>query len=291
MPTELMTTDVSPLTTHEDLLALEKLQIDILGPQGSRSVLSPAILAGLREGGGLLLGAWSGLERSSLVGALVDVSGRHQGFEALFSLFCGVDYAVRYHGVGYQLRRAERLIAQRDQFEVVRWWVDPLRSDESHFAFNKLGAIAVRYERNALGELTDRPNAGLATDRLGVEWWVNAPRVQRLMDRHAAPDHTRLGLHRMTVVTKTGVGPSGQRVLSAVDPESEGDYLLVEIPADLERLRDADPAEARTWRLRTREVFEQLFASGYVVAGLIHEAGRSFQLLEATGRGAVLGRA
>lgn len=94
----------------------------------------------------------------------------------------------------------------------------------------------------------------------------------------------------MAVITKTSLGPSGQRTLLDVDSAATGPHLLVEVPDQLDALRTASPDEARRWRLATRDAFERLFAQGYLLVGFVREAGRSFQLFEAADLGAVLGR-
>jgi predicted GNAT superfamily acetyltransferase len=40
---------------------------------------------------------------------------------------------------------------------------------------------------------------------------------------------------------------------------------LVEVPADFQALKGADPVAARTWREGLRDIFPSLFAQGYAV--------------------------
>jgi predicted GNAT superfamily acetyltransferase len=93
----------------------------------------------------------------------------------------------------------------------------------------------------------------------------------------------------MVVATRTKATSSGRRVLVDVKLEPGAAKVLVEIPVDVDLLRDEDPAEARRWRVETRELFEQLLGTGYLLVGLVHEGGRSFQLLEKTDRAEALG--
>ena len=93
----------------------------------------------------------------------------------------------------------------------------------------------------------------------------------------------------MAVATRTTATSSGHRFLVDVKLEPGFAKVLVEIPVDVDLLRDENPAEARRWRAGTREVFEQLLGTGYLLVGLVHEGGRSFQLLEKVDRGAALG--
>ncbi len=286
-----MNIEVERLAELEDWRTCERLELDVRGEHAARVTCDVPTLRVVQDSGGLILGAWDTSPPGRvLAGMLVDLAGTHEGFFGLFTLFLGVSPRRRNAGVASALRRAERAAAGDRGVEVIRWWIDPLRGDETHVALNKLGAVGSRYERNALGELHDRQNAGLATDRVGVEWWVRAPRTTAVVDEGRQAAHYRLGLHEMAVLTKTTVGPSGQRVLLDIDRSATGPHLLVEVPANLDPLREAAPDEARRWRLATRDLFERLFAEGYLLVGLVHEAGRSFQLFEAADLGTVLGR-
>jgi predicted GNAT superfamily acetyltransferase len=58
--------------------------------------------------------------------------------------------------------------------------------------------------------------------------------------------------------------------------------LLVEIPADFLALKAADIELAKEWRLVSREIFENLFESGYLVTDFVHLRGehpRSYYVL------------
>ncbi|MEI6171922.1 MAG: hypothetical protein WCQ45_05555 [bacterium] len=284
-----MTIAVEPLRTLDDLAACERRQRRLFGDHASASVLSVPVLRAVAESGGLLLGVRSGAATRELVGAVVDLSATWEGFGALFSHIFGVSPEARNRGVGSSLRAAEHRLAQEAGIDIIRAWVDPLRSHESYLLWNKIGAIGTTYERNVFGELSDSANRGLATDRVHVEWWLRSPRTLALLDEGRAASHARVRFHEMAVATRTKAASSGRRVLVDVKLEPGAAKVLVEIPVDVDLLRDEDPAEARRWRVGTRELFEQLLGTGYLLVGLVHEGGRSFQLLEKVDRGAALG--
>jgi predicted GNAT superfamily acetyltransferase len=289
MSSKSMTVAVESLRTLDDLAACERLQRRLFGDHASASVLSVPALRAVAESGGLLLGARVGAATRELAGAVVDLSTTWEGFGALFSHVFGVSPEARNRGVGSSLRVAERRIAQETGIDVIRAWVDPLRSHESHLLWNKMGAIGTTYERNVFGELSDSANRGLATDRVHVEWWLRSPRTLALLEKGQPASHTRVRLHEMVVATRTKVTSTGRRVLVDAKLEPGSANVLVEIPVDVDLLRDEDPAEARRWRVGTRLLFEQLLGTGYLLVGLVHEGGRSFQLFENVDRGAALG--
>jgi len=62
-------------------------------------------------------------------------------------------------------------------------------------------------------------------------------------------------------------------------PALTGHLLLIEIPFDFPSLKAADLPMARAWRIYTRAVFEEAFATGYLVTDFVHDQGRSFYVL------------
>jgi predicted GNAT superfamily acetyltransferase len=285
-----MTTDVESLETLDDLEACERLQRRLLGESPGAPVLGVPVLRTILASGGLLLGVRADRVTHDLVAAAVDLPARFERFPALFSCFFGVAESSRGRGVGLALRLAERRAAMASDVEVVRAWLDPLRSCDSHLFWNRLGAIGTKYERNLFGDLGDHSHRGLATDRVAVEWWLRSPRTIALVEAGSPASHLRAALHEMAVITRTTTDPSGQRALAGLDADTSADSILLEIPAEIDVLRAESLAEARRWRLETREAFEHLLSSGYLLAGLIHEGGRSFQVLEKADRSAILGR-
>ncbi len=280
--------EVERLTTGDELAACVELQQAIVGP-GARSVWHAPALTAVSQSGGLLLGARpADGEPPHLVGALIDLVADVDGYPTRHTVFHGVHPAVRNRGVGAGLRAGERTLCQRSGVDLVFWAIDPLRSVDAYLALTKLGGIATRFHRNVYGTLSDHPNAGLATDRLHVEWWIDSPRVRAIVDRGLPPIHRRLGMHRMEVITETRPLGDGTRRLVAHDDGPTAAHVLAEVPADVDRIRAEDPESARDWRLRTRTLFELLFANGYVAVGFVHEGGRSFHLFSRTDRRAVL---
>ncbi len=283
-----MTIKIDRLTSLGELSACVDVQRAILGDR-SRSVWTVSALTAVCQSGGLVLGA-SDTDGGggALCGAIVDLVADVEGYPGRHTVFRGVLEPARNRGVGYGLRAAERAVCQEEGVDLVFWSLDPLRSDEAHLALSKLGAIATGFRRNLYGEVHDNANLGLETDRLRVEWWIDSPRVRSILDRGNQPPHFRLGIHEMDVITETKLRQSGFRTLTGHDETPRADHVLAEIPVDLDRIRSADAAEARHWRLRSRAVFELLFERGYVGAGFVHEGGRSFHLFRKADRRTVL---
>ncbi len=282
-----MKTTLHRLTDPRAFQACAELQEAIAG----RALVPVPLLVSVHEAGGMVLGAYDAdVDPPRLCGTLIDLHRRDPRGPAWHTVFHGVPVDVRNQRVGSDLRLRERTEARAERVGLVTWTIDPLRSLEPHLSFNKLAAIAVGYQRNRYGELADPQNQGLATDRLLVEWWLDAPRVVSVTDHGELPHHYHVGLDQMEVVTKTRLVEDGLRRLLRFEAAPTSRLILVEIPADLDRMRRIDLDLARDWRLKTRDLFESLFKSGYTMTGFVHEAGRSFHLMERADRETVLER-
>jgi predicted GNAT superfamily acetyltransferase len=135
----------------------------------------------------------------------------------------------------------------------------------------KLGAVSNTYLRNIYGEMRDSINAGLPTDRLQVDWWVESRRVKMRLSGQRA----RLGFEQ--------VASGGAALINRAAFQSDGTpwpsawqlpaslLAMAEVPASFQTLKRKDSALAHAWRQHTRELFEACFAAGYIVTDFLSE--------------------
>ncbi|MBN1859655.1 hypothetical protein JW848_10715 [Candidatus Bipolaricaulota bacterium] len=276
---------VECLGTAKQLLMCERT-IHLVTGSTERELIPAHVLVALHRAGATILGAMNDADPNpQLLGCLVDIVSLSEHVPSRLTLFCGVVPSRRNEGVGYHLRLEERRLLLKRDVAVVRWAVDPLSGAEMRFSLNKLGAIGVRYERDLYGMLENRADRGMATDRIVMEWWLDAPRVCGLVDRRRAPHHFRLGLDSMELVTKTRLDNAGNRRLVGPIREPRGDVVMVEVPESMETLEDS---VRREWRLGLRDALETLFDEHFLLSGFVHETGRSFHLLERRSRAEIL---
>jgi predicted GNAT superfamily acetyltransferase len=74
----------------------------------------------------------------------------------------GVVEDMKYSGVGFDLKRAQREYVLRMGFDLIRWTYDPLQSLNAHFNINKLSVIARVFKQKYYGEIEDSINRGHA---------------------------------------------------------------------------------------------------------------------------------
>jgi len=145
-------------------------------------------------------------------------------------------------GLGAKLKWFQRDWCLARGITLVRWTFDPLRRINAGLNIARLGGSASTYYQDYYGEMVGI-NAGIPSDRLLVDWYLTAPRVEALA--------------------------KGQATAVA---DGAGEALTVEVPKDLDRLRVADLDAAISERLRVREEMTSAFSKGYKVEGFDTEA-------------------
>ncbi|MCX8103639.1 MAG: hypothetical protein N3E42_04275 [Candidatus Bipolaricaulota bacterium] len=287
---------IRPLQTLEELHVCEQLQKEIWGFEDI-SVVPHHLLLTTIKNGGVLLGAF---EREEMIGFVYGFPGIEHNRLKHCSLMCAVVSERRFQGVGYQLKLKQREAVLAQGIELITWTFDPLVSSNAHFNLHKLGVISNRYERNLYGDMRDRLNAGLETDRLTVEWWIASPRVQRRLD--LSPEE---GGELSLPLREGGWGVRSEPINQTEERDGfliNRDYslartepkLLLEIPYHWQRMREQNMPLVREWRQVTRAIFEHYFAQGYYATDfLVFEhpgQKRAFYLLEQATREELLKR-
>jgi predicted GNAT superfamily acetyltransferase len=164
---------IAPLSEPADLDVLRDLMAEIWGPE----IVPPRnLLRGLALGGNCLLLARQG-ERP--VGFALgwlgwnEVPGEHGPH--LHSHQVGVTSDQRGTGVGLALKLAQRSLALAHGITRMRWTFDPLLATNARFNLLRLGATVVDFLPHCYGDRTDAFNTGDTTDRVEVEWRLDAP--------------------------------------------------------------------------------------------------------------------
>lgn len=205
--------------------------------------------------------------------------------------FLGIrDYHFRHHShmlavrepyrgtsLARELKEAQRDHCLDQGIEIVAWTMDPLEARNATFNLAKLGAYTREYHRNFYGEMPDKLNAGLPSDRIYVEWPIGHDRTyKRLKGEDAPPSLEQAETEGIRYLLRA----EGDRP-GAVNAGRAGDsHLLLAIPEQFQQLKARDPALALEWRMAARSAFEAAFARGYAAVEFLRAAdGRGAYLL------------
>jgi predicted GNAT superfamily acetyltransferase len=256
----------------------EELQQRIWGPDDVGSV-SPLVMITAQENGGATFGAFAG-SPGRLVGFVCGFLGSGEtGRPKLCSVLLAVDPDFRGCGIAYELKRLQRVAALAQGIELITWTYDPLASVNARLNLGRLGCVCSRYLPNCYGFFSGGINAGLATDRFLVEWWLREPRVEQALCGALAPlPHGAPLVAEVSVHASSGLPVPRRWHLTRDEPA-----LLVEAPPDIHAIKRADVGLARCWLYAFREIFPHYLARGYEVAGFgpLREPRRHAYLLQA----------
>lgn len=218
--------------------------IDLLSRIWQRSpenpVVPPELLRALSKAGNYIGGAFAGDELVGVAIAFHADPGRH----ALYSHIAGISAAHAGHSVGFALKQHQRAWALNRGVEAIEWTFDPLVARNAHFNITKLGARPQEYLSDFYGPMADGVNTGDETDRLLIRWELRDTEVSLRAGGTPLPTAERM----------------------------PGD-LTVAVPADIERIRREDRAEAQRWRLRVREELTRALEAGGRIVGFDRSEG------------------
>lgn len=274
-----MSLQIHTLHTPAEMEEVQDLQ-RLVWPGSEADVIPIHVLLTFAHNGGLVLGAY---DEQQLIGISIGFPGLQPGPSSPRAKHCSHELGVhpqwRDAGIGYALKCAQREKILAQQLDLITWTYDPLLSRNAQLNIARLGAVCHTYLREVYGDMRDGLNAGLASDRFQVDWWIDSPRVAERIKAGAAPRLESLEkLPRLypVLAKKNFIAPADS------PPAPTESRFLVEIPPDFLALKAADFPLARDWRFFTREVFETCFQAGYSLSDFFYmpHPARSFYLLE-----------
>lgn len=273
---------IRPLESLADLRACCRLQEEVWG-RGFGEAAPVSILKVTQRLGGLVGGALDG--NGDLVGFVFGLTGLEQGRPTHWSHMLAVRPGLRDGGLGRQLKAWQRARCLESGVHRMYWTFDPLESRNGWLNLGRLGVVVREYVESMYGKSDSPLHRGLDTDRFVALWRLDGERTRtRLEGRGAAPprwEDVRALPRAFPVHTEADFPRPG----AAYDPsEVDGADLLVPIPADIHRIRDAEPALATDWRLATRDALAERLGRGWEVRELVRgPQALSYYLLSPVG--------
>ncbi|MCA9859399.1 MAG: hypothetical protein KC438_06725 [Thermomicrobiales bacterium] len=249
------------LRTIDELMLAERMQRDVMMIEAP-DVISASFLAFMPDTGGFTLGAFEG---DTEIAVAFSYGGFQYPEPFLYSDFMAVAPEVRSHGIGFEMKRLQALLARERGFRSVRWTVDPLRAANARLNLERLGAVGISYTRNKYGaHFAAGLYGGMPTDRLLLRWPLRTERSAERLLRDYVP-HPDGSLDGVEEVSAKSVGAP---------------QLVITIPGDIDILVKTDFDAALRYRLETREKIELAFGAGYFVSGAARSGQESRLLLE-----------
>lgn len=241
------------LESAAELEECVKIQSLVWGLSPGETVSESTLAASLRHQA-LLLGCFSG---KILVGFCFSIPSIWRGAGAHHSHMLAVLPEFRDRGIGFLLKTAQ-FNALRERVDWITWTFDPLESRNARLNL-KLGVTISSYLRDLYGDGENCAlHKGLGTDRFIAEWATDGR--PRLPEKHLPPvGETPFSILHTEWDEKGFYRPSN---LNLTLTESA---LYLEIPENIQKIKQDDPGCAVNWREMTRTAAEHFFAAGFTV--------------------------
>lgn len=255
------------ITTEKELQTCIDLQAKIWGlsPSGCDSLITLKVLSMELPLMGLVMGAFDG---DRMVGLAIYLPTRSAG--CLYGHMLGMLPEYRDGGIGLDFQRQVLEWCRSHDIVKIVWTYEPLEGRNAHLYLNRFGACVVAYKPDCF-VVEDEMNSGMPIDRFLVEQDILLPRTQSCLDgSYKAPElSTVLGL---LPVVHSGYMP-------------DADRILVQIPADLQLLKQTDRDTAIALRQETRLLFsEYINRRGYccrtLISGQLQGERQNYYLVE-----------
>jgi len=272
------------LKTLEDLIPCEGLQ-EAVWKFEKNDIIPARFMHVVHKHGGFAMGAFDG---DLMIGFVFGIAAIHYRRPSQHSHMLAVLPEYRNHNIGFKLKIAQREDALKRNIDLMTWAFDPLQSKNAHLNINKLGVIACSYDINLYGEETSsKLHSGLGTDRLLAEWWLDSDNVKSIIDGENQ-DTTKIQPAEGLNINKTE--RNEERLLIPVESDLTltNDVLLLEIPDDIDKIKESNIQVARKWRELVQKALIHYFDAGYYINSLqVEREGntrRTYYVLERLSR-------
>lgn len=236
-----MNLDIKTLSTQSEFDDCIELQNKIWGLEGIGQT-SPITLKALsieNPAVGLVLGVY---DREKMIGMAIVLATLEAG--VAYGHMLGVLDSYRDHKVGNTLHKTLVKELRKHGIREMAWTFEPLESRNAHLYINRMGGHVVGYQTDCF-QVDCSMHDGLPLDRM----------LMRTNIEHPPTQYTPLPL--VEVLKKYP--------LATPDHMPVAESVLVEIPGDLESLKEQDMERAKRFRAETRTVFsEYLNQRGFV---------------------------
>ncbi len=268
--------EIRPLRDWHEMADVVAIQQSVWG-ENPADLIHQHMLVSIARNGGLVLGAFV---KRKMVGCLIGFLGTEADDESrpamadlkLFSKRLAVLSEYREQGIGYRLKLAQRDFAMRRGIRLVTWTFDPLMSRSAHMNIRKLGAVVSRYFVDYYGTEPGSLVVAGSSDRLQADWWLTSRRVrERLKGSREALSLSHYLEGGVRILNPTTLSDEGLPMPGEGFIQPPGKLGLVEIPADYDRLVEADLPLAISWREHSRLMFNAVLNAGYILTDFVFE--------------------
>ncbi len=249
--------EIRPVKRPEEFRELVEVQASAWRMGKDRTEATPShVLKAAADNSGIVVAAFD-LETGRAVGFAWGFLARDEKGLYHYSHQSAVVEELKYSGLGFRIKQAQRELALEQGLTRARWTFDPLQGLNTRFNLGKLGVVSWEYVVNYYGEINDEINRGLRTDRLKVWWFLDSERVKRKAKGELSSPSLKEALEagaEEVVVLDSEVPKGFKRV--------ESELVLIEVPYSVSEARER--GTVGKWREHTAEAMLYYMTKGYV---------------------------
>jgi len=245
---------IRTIETIEGLEAVRKLEELVWSKE--EAVPVNQTMAAVKNGG-FVLGAFF---EKQLIGFQYSFSGFDGKSSYLCSHSLGIHPEFRKYGIGEKLKWAQKKTAAEKGYNLITWTYDPLETVNGYLNLHKLGAVCSTYLENVYGEMDDKLNAGIPSDRFLVEWGI--------MDSKNVSKYDMEGEYPQAIITSIS---DGFLIPERIDVNLRSKTLFVPVPGNFQELKKYNLSYGAAWREYTQKVFSHYFSSGWKAVDLVKD--------------------
>lgn len=258
--------------TMVEFESLVELQQAVWG-MSPGAATSPYVMMATRHNGGVVIAAELD---GKLVGFCFAFAAWRGESPFLWSHMAGVLPEYRGRGIGFKLKHAQRTWALEQGYSVIGWTFDPIQYGNANFNFRRLGTVSNMYHVNHYGEMTDEINAGLASDRLEVQWHLHDARVIASAEMGQSEPVTECHVDDAFILRSDNQNAPSRASESAF----EHPFCFVEIPHQIGIMKRNDLENAKGWQFGIRWALQEAFERGFFIVDFASDKHRGWYVLK-----------
>jgi predicted GNAT superfamily acetyltransferase len=246
--------NIRTIETIEGLEAVRKLEELVWSKE--EAVPVNQTMAAVKNGG-FVLGAF-------FENQLIGFQYSFPGFDGKRSYLCSHSLAIhqdyRKLGIGEKLKWAQKETAAEKGYNLITWTYDPLETVNGYLNLHKLGAVCSTYLENVYGEMDDKLNNGIPSDRFLVEWVIK--------DSNKSSEPNIEMEYPRAILTRTSEGFS---IPEKIDLNHRSQNIFVPIPGNFQELKKYNLSLGIAWREYTQKVFTHYFSLGWKAVDIVKD--------------------
>ena len=257
--------------TDADYRGVEEVQREVW-QCSDLDIVGSLMLIASQHAGAILLCAF---EAEQMIGFTYGFPAIEQGQISIHSHMAAVrdHWRGRQFQVGFYLKLAQREATLQRGIRHITWTFDPLQSLNAYFNFTKLGVICNRYFVNFYGDSSTSPlHQGFGTDRLWVDWFLESERVKGCIERITSKDSSdKNASYRLdaNVAVWLYAEVHQPRLAENRSEKLSGNSGFIEIPPNINALKEQNPALGLRWREATRKAFVEAIEAGFTISDFV----------------------